>query len=150
VLGIPGRHNVSNALAAIALAMQVGVTFEAIQHALRSFRGAKRRFEIRHSGPQFTVVDDYGHHPSEIAATLATAKGLGAKRIVCLFQPHRYSRTQLLKKEFGAAFGEVEELFVTDILSCQRKPLPGVTGETILDEVRAAKCDDEDEPARRR
>ena len=137
VLGIPGKHNVSNALAAIALAMQVGVTFEAVQNALRSFRGAKRRFEIRYSGPQFTVVDDYGHHPSEIAATLATAKGLGAKRIVCLFQPHRYSRTQLLKKEFGAAFGEVEELFVTDIYPASEKPLPGVTGQTILDEVRA-------------
>ena len=137
VLGIPGKHNVSNALAAIALAMQVGVTFEAVQNALRSFRGAKRRFEIRYSGPQFTVVDDYGHHPSEIAATLATAKGLGAKRIVCLFQPHRYSRAQLLKKEFGAAFGEVEELFVTDIYPASEKPLPGVTGQTILDEVRA-------------
>jgi UDP-N-acetylmuramate--alanine ligase len=103
-LGIPGRHNVSNALAAIALATRCGVTFEAIQHALRTFRGAKRRFEIRHSGEHFTVVDDYGHHPSEIAATLATAKGLNAERIVCLFQPHRYSRTQLLKKEFGASF----------------------------------------------
>ena len=137
VLGIPGRHNVSNALAAIALAMQVGVNFEAIQHALRSFRGAKRRFEIRHSGPHFTIVDDYGHHPSEIAATLATAKGLGAKRIVCLFQPHRFSRTQLLKKEFGAAFGDVDELFVTDIYPASEKPLPGVTGETILEEVRA-------------
>ncbi|MCB1209559.1 MAG: UDP-N-acetylmuramate--L-alanine ligase, partial [Verrucomicrobiales bacterium] len=137
VLGIPGRHNVSNALAAIALAMQVGVSFEAIQHALRSFRGAKRRFEIRHSGPHFTIVDDYGHHPSEIAATLATAKGLGAKRIVCLFQPHRFSRTQLLKKEFGAAFGDVDELFVTDIYPASEKPLPGVTGETILEEVRA-------------
>jgi UDP-N-acetylmuramate--alanine ligase len=137
VLGIPGRHNVSNALAAIALAMEVGVGFEAIQHALRSFRGAKRRFEIRHSGPHFTIVDDYGHHPSEIAATLATAKGLGAKRIVCLFQPHRFSRTQLLKKEFGAAFGDVDELFVTDIYPASEKPLPGVTGETILEEVRA-------------
>ena len=137
VLGIPGRHNVSNALAAIALAMEVGVGFEAIQHALRSFRGAKRRFEIRHSGPHFTIVDDYGHHPSEIAATLATAKGLGANRIVCLFQPHRFSRTQLLKKEFGAAFGDVDELFVTDIYPASEKPLPGVTGETILEEVRA-------------
>lgn len=137
VLGIPGRHNVSNALAAIALAMEVGVGFEAIQHALRSFRGAKRRFEIRHSGPHFTIVDDYGHHPSEIAATLATAKGLGAKRIVCLFQPHRFSRTQLLKKEFGAAFGDVDELFVTDIYPASEKPLPGVTGETILEEVRS-------------
>ena len=135
-LGIPGRHNVSNALAAIALAKRCGVTFDAIQHALRSFRGAKRRFEIRHAGEHFAVVDDYGHHPSEIAATLATAKGLSTKRIVCLFQPHRYSRTQLLKKEFGASFGDVDELFVTDVYPASEKPLPGVSGETILEEVR--------------
>ncbi|MFO1483524.1 MAG: UDP-N-acetylmuramate--L-alanine ligase [Verrucomicrobiaceae bacterium] len=136
-LGIPGRHNVSNALAAIALATKCGITFEAIQHALKSFRGAKRRFEIRHAGERFAVVDDYGHHPSEIAATLATAKGLSTKRIVCLFQPHRYSRTQLLKKEFGASFGDVDELFVTDVYPASEKPLPGVSGETILEEVRA-------------
>ena len=135
-LGIPGKHNVSNALAAIALATKSGVSFEAIQHALKTFRGAKRRFEIRHSGERFTVVDDYGHHPSEIAATLATAKGLNAKRIVCLFQPHRFSRTQLLKKEFGASFGDVDELFVTDVYPASEKPLPGVSGETILEEVK--------------
>lgn len=136
-LGIPGKHNVSNALAAIALATKCGVTFEAIQHALKSFRGAKRRFEIRHSGERFTVVDDYGHHPSEIAATLATAKGLDAKRMVCLFQPHRFSRTQLLKKEFGASFDAVDELFVTDVYPASEKPLPGVSGETVLEEVIA-------------
>lgn len=136
-LGIPGRHNVSNALAAIALATELGVSFDAIQHALKTFRGAKRRFQIRHRGERFTLVDDYGHHPSEIAATLATAKGLNPKRILCLFQPHRYSRTQLLKKEFGAAFPLVDQLFVTDIYPASEKPLPGVTGETILEEVRA-------------
>jgi UDP-N-acetylmuramate--alanine ligase len=136
-LGIPGKHNVSNALAAIALATRLGVPFENIQHALKSFRGAKRRFQIRHSGERFTVVDDYGHHPSEIAATLATAKGLQPKRIVCLFQPHRYSRTQLLKKEFGASFGDVNELFVTDVYAASEKPLPGVSGETIVEEVKA-------------
>ena len=135
-LGIPGRHNVSNALAAIALATRLGVGFDAITAALASFRGARRRFEIRHSGGRFTIVDDYGHHPSEVAATLATAKGLNPKRIVCLFQPHRYSRTQLLKKEFGRCFGDVDELFVTDIYPASEKPLPGVTGETILEEVR--------------
>lgn len=142
-LGIPGRHNVSNAMAAVALATRLGVEFEAIQHALRSFRGARRRFEIRHAGERFTVVDDYGHHPSEIAATLATAKGLNPERVVCAFQPHRFSRTQLLKKEFGGAFGDVAELFVTDIYPASEKPLPGVSGETILEEVRAqseVKC----------
>lgn len=135
-LGIPGRHNVSNALAVIALATRLGIDFESIQRALQSFRGARRRFEFRHSGERFKVIDDYGHHPSEIKATLATAKGLNPKRILCLFQPHRYSRTQLLKKEFGAAFGDVDELFVTDVYPASEKPLPGVTGETILEEVR--------------
>lgn len=136
-LGIPGRHNVSNALAAIALATRLGVPFESICHALKTFRGARRRFEIRHSGARFTVVDDYGHHPSEIAATLATARGLKPGRIVCLFQPHRYSRTQLLKKEFGASFGDVDELFVTDVYAASEKPLPGVSGATIVEAVQA-------------
>lgn len=135
-LGIPGRHNVSNALAAIALATRLGVGFEAIQHALKTFRGARRRFEIRHSGPSFTVVDDYGHHPSEIAATLATARGLNPTRIVCVFQPHRFSRTQLLKREFGASFDDVDELFVTEVYAASEKPLPGVSGNTIVEEVR--------------
>lgn len=136
-LGVPGKHNVSNALAAIAMATKLGVPFAKIQHALSTFRGAKRRFEVRHSSQRFTVVDDYGHHPTEIAATLATAKGLNPKRIVCLFQPHRYSRTQLLKKEFGVCFDDVDELFVTDVYAASEKPLPGVTGETILEEVKA-------------
>lgn len=135
-LGIPGRHNVSNALAAIALATRLGVGFNAIRHALQTFRGARRRFEVKHSGERFKVIDDYGHHPSEVKATLATAKGLNPKRILCLFQPHRYSRTQLLKKEFGQAFGDVDELFVTDVYPASEKPLPGVSGETILEEVR--------------
>ncbi|MCB1226517.1 MAG: UDP-N-acetylmuramate--L-alanine ligase [Verrucomicrobiales bacterium] len=137
-LGIPGRHNVSNALSALALAHQLGVELSAIGSALKSFRGAKRRFEVRYQSERFTLIDDYGHHPSEIAATLATAQGLDPQRILCLFQPHRYSRTQLLKKEFGVAFGPVDELFVTDIYAASEKPLPGVSGETIVDAVRAA------------
>ncbi|MDB6138386.1 MAG: murc: udp-n-acetylmuramate--l-alanine ligase, partial [Verrucomicrobiaceae bacterium] len=136
-LGIPGRHNVSNALAAIALASRTGVSFESIQSALSSFRGAKRRFDIRYASDRFTIIDDYGHHPTEVKATLATARALNPKRLLCLFQPHRYSRTQLLKKEFGGAFNDVEVLAVTDIYPASEKPLPGVTGETILEEVRA-------------
>jgi UDP-N-acetylmuramate--L-alanine ligase/UDP-N-acetylenolpyruvoylglucosamine reductase len=136
-LGIPGKHNVSNALAAIALATCVGVPFDAIQRALSSFRGAKRRFDIRYAGQRFTVIDDYGHHPTEVKATLATARALNPQRLLCLFQPHRFSRTQLLKKEFGMAFGDAQEIFVTDIYPASEKPLPGVSGETILEEVRA-------------
>ncbi|MDB6120404.1 MAG: UDP-N-acetylmuramate/alanine ligase [Verrucomicrobiaceae bacterium] len=135
-LGIPGKHNVSNALAAIALASRTGVSFEAIQRALSSFRGAKRRFDIRHASQRFTIIDDYGHHPTEVKATLATARALNPQRLLCLFQPHRFSRTQLLKKEFGGAFNDVQVLAVTDIYPASEKPLPGVTGETILEEVR--------------
>lgn len=136
-LGIPGRHNVLNALAVIALATRLGVSFDAIQHALGTFRGAKRRFDIRYAGDAFTIIDDYGHHPTEVKATLATARALNPKRLVCLFQPHRFSRTQLLKKEFGVAFNDVDVLAVTDVYPASEKPLPGVSGQTIIDEVKA-------------
>ena len=136
VLGIPGRHNVLNSLAAIGLSISVGVPFDKIKQALESFRGARRRFESKYAGTHFQIVDDYGHHPTEIKATLATAKALNPKRIVCLFQPHRYSRTQLLKTEFGGAFNDVEMLCVTDVYAASEKPLPGVSGLTIIEEVK--------------
>ena len=136
-LGIPGKHNVLNALAAIAFATRLGVSFESIVQALGSFRGARRRFETKFAGAQFSVVDDYGHHPTEIKATLATARALNPARLICLFQPHRYTRTQLLKKDFGGAFTDADVLCVTDVYAASEKPLPGVSGETILDEVRA-------------
>lgn len=135
-LGIPGKHNVLNALAAIALGTKTGVAFDQIRQALASFRGAKRRFEVKYNGTNFQVIDDYGHHPTEIQATLATAKALNRGRILCLFQPHRYSRTQLLKEEFGKAFADVDVLCVTDIYAASEKPLPGVSGQTILDQVQ--------------
>lgn len=136
VLGIPGKHNVLNALAAVGLATKLGVPFDRIKQALESFRGARRRFEAKFSGAHFNIIDDYGHHPTEIKATLATACSLNPKRIICLFQPHRYSRTQLLKTEFGGAFNDVALLCVTDVYAASEKPLPGVSGETILDEVK--------------
>jgi len=137
-LGIPGEHNVLNSLAAIAVARLLGLPIEKIGEALASFRGARRRFEVKHLGNDFTVIDDYGHHPTEIKATLATARRLGASRLVCLFQPHRYSRTQLLKEEFGVAFGDADLVIVTDVYPASERPLPGVSGETIVDAVREA------------
>jgi UDP-N-acetylmuramate--L-alanine ligase/UDP-N-acetylenolpyruvoylglucosamine reductase len=137
LLGIPGKHNVLNALAAVAMATKLGVPFDRVKQALESFRGAKRRFESKFAGTHFQIIDDYGHHPTEIKATLATARALQPKRIICLFQPHRYSRTQLLKTEFGGAFNDVNLLCVTDVYAASEKPLPGVSGETILEEVRA-------------
>ena len=143
VLNIPGRHNVLNALAVVALATDLGVAFEKIAWALSTFRGAKRRFDVKRQSASYTVVDDYGHHPTEIAATLQTARQFSRNqgRVVCVFQPHRYTRTQLLRKEFGRAFGLCDALFVLDIYPASELPIPGITGETIVDEVRAAEGD---------
>lgn len=134
-LGIPGRHNVLNALAAIAVAMEAGVAFDRIDEALSSFRGARRRFELKRNSENVTVVDDYGHHPTEIAATIQTARTQHAGRLICLFQPHRFSRTKLLRDEFGACFDSVDELWVTDIYPASEDPIPGITGQTVVDAV---------------
>jgi UDP-N-acetylmuramate--L-alanine ligase/UDP-N-acetylenolpyruvoylglucosamine reductase len=138
VLNIPGAHNAVNALATIALACEVGQSFESIVSALESFRGAKRRFEIIHESPRQTVVDDYGHHPTEIAATLATARTGGHERVIAMFQPHRYTRTQALKNEFGKAFALADYVFVSDIYPASEKPIPGISGQTIVDAMLAA------------
>lgn len=134
-LGIPGRHNVLNALAVIALALEVGVSFDRIDEALGSFRGAKRRFELKRLSDRVTIVDDYGHHPTEIAATVQTARSQHAGRLIVLFQPHRYTRTQLLRDEFGTCFEGVDELWVTDVYAASEAPIPGVSGQTIVDAV---------------
>jgi UDP-N-acetylmuramate--L-alanine ligase/UDP-N-acetylenolpyruvoylglucosamine reductase len=138
VLNIPGAHNAVNALAAIALASEIGQSFESIVSALESFRGAKRRFEIIHESPRQTIVDDYGHHPTEIAATLATARTGGHGRVIAMFQPHRYTRTQALKDEFGKAFALADHVFVSDIYPASEKPIPGISGQTIVDAMLAA------------
>ena len=138
VLNIPGAHNAVNALATIALACEVGQSFESIVSALESFRGAKRRFEIIHESPRQTVVDDYGHHPTEIAATLATARTGGHERVIAMFQPHRYTRTQALKDEFGKAFALANYVFISDIYPASEKPIPGISGQTIVDAMLAA------------
>ena len=134
-LNVPGRHNVSNALGVIALATELGVPFAKIAEALETFRGARRRFEIKYRSERYMIVDDYGHHPSEIRATLATAKNAGRKRVLCMFQPHRYSRTLKLKEEFGRAFGDADAAFITDVYPASEAPIPGVSGQTIVDEM---------------
>ena len=132
-LGIPGRHNVLNALAAIALADNLGVDFSLVARALSSFAGAKRRFESVYLSSRFHVIDDYGHHPTEISATLETARSLRPSRIVVIFQPHRYSRTQRLAEEFGAALQEADLVFVTDVYPASESPIEGVSGKTIVE-----------------
>ncbi len=135
-LGVPGKHNVSNALAVASLATEVGVTFPKIAEALASFRGARRRFEVKLQNEDFWVVDDYGHHPTEIRETLRTAQAIGRKRIVVMFQPHRYSRTRALRNEFGAAFDSADLVFVTDVYAASEEPIPGISGETIVSAIR--------------
>ncbi|MCF6312377.1 MAG: UDP-N-acetylmuramate--L-alanine ligase [Verrucomicrobiales bacterium] len=134
-LNIPGKHNVLNALAAAALATELGVSFNAVAEALQSFRGARRRFEVKYESSDFVVVDDYGHHPTEIAATIAAARERVRGRLVCVFQPHRYSRTQLLRDDFGRAFDGVDALYVADIYPASELPIEGVSGLTIVQAV---------------
>ena len=134
-LGIPGRHNVLNALSAIALADQQGSTFQSMGNALSQFAGAKRRFETKYLSQRFRVVDDYGHHPTEIDAVIQTARQLNPERIVIAFQPHRYSRTQLLKAEFGKALAKADLVYVSDVYAASEEPIEGISGQTIVDEV---------------
>lgn len=137
LLNIPGAHNAVNALSVIALASELGLSFDKIAAALDSFRGAKRRFEIRYESASNILVDDYGHHPTEISATLATARTGGWKRVIAMFQPHRYTRTLALKEEFGRAFHHADHVFVADVYAASEKPLPGVSGATIVEALRA-------------
>jgi UDP-N-acetylmuramate--alanine ligase len=135
---VPGRHNVLNALAAIAAATHLGVSFAAIAEALSAFQGAERRFERKGEANGRTVVDDYGHHPTEIAAVLQAARATGTRRILCVFQPHRYSRTAHLLHDFGPALAAADEIVLTDIYPAGEDPMPGVTIEALADEVRRA------------
>ena len=134
-LPIHGRHNVLNALATIAVALKLGVPFEKISDGLKKFHGAKRRFQTKAQIKDIWIVDDYGHHPTEIAATLKAARETNPERIICIFQPHRYSRTKLLLKEFGNAFVDADFLILTDIYSAGEQKIEGISGESIVNEV---------------
>jgi UDP-N-acetylmuramate--alanine ligase len=137
ILNVPGQHNVHNALGVIALASELGIPFEKIAKSLAKFEHARRRFEIKYDSPRFLLVDDYGHHPTEICATLKTARSVGRKRVLTMFQPHRYSRTKALRKEFGRAFDDADRVVVTDVYGSNEAPIPGVTGQMIADEIGA-------------
>ena len=136
-LNVPGRHNVHNAIGVIALATELGIPFDKIAASLRKFEHARRRFEIKYSSDRFLLVDDYAHHPTEIGATLRAARSTGRKRVLTMFQPHRYSRTKALRKEFGAAFDDADRVVIADIYPASETPIPGITGQTIADEIRA-------------
>ncbi len=134
-LSVPGKHNVSNALGVIALATELGIPFAKIAKSLGTFRHARRRFEIKYQSDRFLLVDDYAHHPTEIRATLATARSAGRKRVLTMFQPHRYSRTKALQHDFGAAFDDADQVVITDVYAASEAPLPGVSGQTIADAI---------------
>ena len=133
----PGRHNMLNALAAIGAAMEVDISFEKCVEGLNGFGGVGRRFEFKGERGGVTVVDDYGHHPAEIAATLATARQVfPGRRIVAAFQPHRFSRTQAHFGEFCKVFDNVDQLLLTEIYAASEKPIPGVSGQSLAQGIR--------------
>jgi UDP-N-acetylmuramate--alanine ligase len=137
-LNVPGRHNILNSLPVIGFCLEIGMRLEEIQTGFDFFHGAGRRFEIKGQFEGITVIDDYGHHPNEIKATLEAASSLGARRVVVVFQPHRYSRTLFLSQEFGRCFDNCDKLFITDIYAASEKPIPGVTSKVILDHMPVA------------
>ncbi len=137
-LRVPGLHNVYNSLAAIAVGFELEVPFAQIADALGEFAGAERRFQFKGEVNGVMVVDDYGHHPTEIKATLAAAKiGSAGRRMVVLFQPHRYTRTQDLMEEFARSFNNADVLFVTDIYAAGQDPIEGVNSEVLTDAIKS-------------
>lgn len=136
-LRVPGRHNVLNALAAIAVGQELGIPFEKISEGLGAFEGVGRRMELKGEKDGILVVDDYGHHPTEIRATLAALRErYPSRRLVVLFQPHRYTRTQALWADFAACFRNADRVYVLDIYPAGEKPIEGVTSELIVEEMR--------------
>ena len=135
VLNVPGRHNIHNAIGVIALANELGIPFEKIAASLRKFEHARRRFEIKYASDRFLLVDDYAHHPTEIRTTLKTARSTRRKRVLTMFQPHRFSRTKALSHKFGDAFDDADRVVITDIYAANEEPIPGISGQTIADEI---------------
>ena len=135
-LHVPGVHNILNATAAIAVGVGLDVSVESIRTALDQFRGVDRRFQLRGRAAGVSVIDDYGHHPTEIKATLAAAKQCGYRKIHVIFQPHRYTRTRDLIEEFTTSFDDADSLFVLDIYAASEKPIEGVTGEILAQRIR--------------
>ena len=135
-LGVPGRHNVLNATAAVTTALELEVKPDVIREALATFSGVDRRFQVRGKERGITVVDDYGHHPTEIRATLDSARLCGFRRIHVLFQPHRFTRTFHLMDEFARSFHAADNLFVMDIYAASEAPIAGVTAEALVERIR--------------
>src|SRR5208337_2122951 len=130
---VPGRHNVQNALAAVAVGLELELSAEQIRKGLERFHGADRRFQVKMEFEDITIIDDYGHHPTEIRATLEAARLWGAKRVIAIFQPHRYTRTLFLMDDFAHSFQAADQVYVLDIYPASEKPIPGVTAQRLVE-----------------
>jgi len=134
-LQVPGDHNVLNATAAVAVGVGLDIPADRIREALEDFRGVDRRFQLKGTAAGVSVIDDYGHHPTEIRATLAAARQCGFKHIHVAFQPHRYTRTRDMLQEFGGAFSDADTVLVTDVYAAGEPPIDGMTGERVATEI---------------
>lgn len=135
-LALGGKHNISNALSVIALGLELGIGLGPIRKTLALYKGAKRRLEIKFLDQDYLLIDDYAHHPTEIQATLSAAKEMDCKRMIAIFQPHRYTRTKLLLEEFGKSFDLVDHCLVTDIYAASEPPIEGVSAQRIHDLIK--------------
>jgi len=132
-IGVPGEHMVLNAVGALAVAYALGLDLDSAAESISAFGGVRRRFERIGECAGIRVVDDYAHHPTEIRATLGAAREVGFERVWVVFQPHRFSRTEALARDFGAAFGDADRVVVMDVYSAGETPIPGVSGKTVVD-----------------
>ena len=135
-LNIPGKHNAENALASFAVGMELGMSFERVRDGLAEFRGIDRRLQVKGEGKGVLVIDDYGHHPQEIRVTLSAVKEAFSSRVIVIFQPHRYTRTQLLFDDFVKVLREIDVLFILDIYSAGEMPIEGVTAEKLVKAIK--------------
>jgi len=135
-LSIPGRHNILNATAAIAVGLDLGIPVSTLRTALDGFRGADRRFQLKGQARGITMIDDYGHHPTEVRATLDAARQSGDHRLVVVFQPHRYSRTQYCFEDFARAFYQADVLVISDIYPAGEEPIEGINSERLVDAIK--------------
>jgi UDP-N-acetylmuramate--alanine ligase len=135
-LAVPGLHNVSNGLAAVVVARELEIDLDVIRRSLGGFSGVQRRFQVKGEARGILVVDDYGHHPTEVRATLAAAKAALGRRVVCVFQPHRFTRTRHLLEEFFTAFNQADTVIIMDIYAAGEQPIPGVTGRSVYEGIR--------------
>jgi UDP-N-acetylmuramate--alanine ligase len=134
-LNVPGSHSIVNSLAGLAVASELGISFDTAREALAAFHGVDRRFQLKCDSNDILIVDDYAHHPTEIEATLKAARSGWNRRIIAVFQPHRYTRLQHLMDGFAGSFSESDALFLTDIYPAGEKPIPGVTAERLAEKI---------------